>query len=355
MSYFPLLTIFPTDYRVYFILLILPFALVKMIDKVRVRHNPSASLFALFFIILYSVFVLYEGYYEKFIRLAPLITVYSLFISRVECSEGSYAALKKVLTVIVLYVLFSTLLIAIGEPIAIKVRDFLYPISENVRGDPSFNSYSNFRSVRFAGIYYNPNVLGGLAFIILIGFYELFNPKLFSKYFYLLVFPSQLLIFLSGSRVYLVALMVFYFLRVYKKRGTLKWTISLIAPLLLIMMPALISGFSEGGSMSIKFAIIYDYLSNSTALEIIFGSLNQEIAFDAEYFFYLGNYGVIVLLSVFYLYFYLFFYAGFSKPFVVSLFITGFANTVFYNFFYFSVLFVIMFFVLNRGKNITSR
>lgn len=351
MSYFPFLVIFPTDYRIYFIALVAPFVLIKIINKVRIVSSFSVSLVMLCYIILYSIFVFYGGYYEKFVRLAPLALVYFLFISRVSYNEKSYAVLKNVLTIITLYVFFTTIFIAFGESTIVSIRDFLYPISEHIRGDPHFGSYSGFRSVRFAGIYYNPNVLGGLAFIILIGFYELFNPKIFSRYFYLLVVPSQFMIFLSGSRVYLIALMVFYLLRIYRKGDALKWTIFLMIPVLFIMTPALVSGFSEGGSMIIKFGIIYNHLSNSTVLEFIFGSLSQDMPFDAEYFFYLGNYGVIILLSVFYLYFYLIFYAKFSKPFVISLFITGFANTVFYNFFYFAVLFVVMFFIFNRRRS----
>ena len=350
MSYFPLVVIFPTDYRIYFIALTFSFVFIKLIDKVVISSRSSISLIIFFYIVLYSMFVLSGGYYEKFVRLAPLALVYLLFISRVPFNEKSYVILKKVLTVIILYVFFTLIFIALGESIIINMRNVLYPISENVRGDPLFSLYEGFRSVRFAGIYYNPNVTGGLAFIILIGFYELFNPRIFSRYFYLLVIPSQLIIFLSGSRVYLVALIVFYLLRLYKTGDGFKWTVFLIIPILLIMVPALVSGFSEGGSMVIKLNYIYNHVSNSTIQEFVFGSLGQNVAFDAEYFYYLGNYGIIILLSVFYLYFYLIYYANFSKSFTVSLFVTGFANTVFYNLFYFSILFVIMFFIINRRK-----
>ena len=64
MSYFPFLVIFPSDYRIYFIALVFPFVLIKIIKEVRIKASFNASLVILSYIILYSMYVFYEGYYD---------------------------------------------------------------------------------------------------------------------------------------------------------------------------------------------------------------------------------------------------------------------------------------------------
>lgn len=362
MSYFPLILIFPSIYAVEFAVSYIFFLLFQLLANNQKLFSINIQInlisISLFYLFACAGYFFFQGFIEKSLRLVPLILVYSIFIIRTNISHNSLHSLRAVLVFLIWYIAVTTIWLALGDQESIIFRHTFYPLhegaelGENVWGNPLFESYSSFRNPRFAGLFYNPNILGGLIFFILLGFYELYNPKIFSKYFWIVVTPSIFLLVLAGSRVYILASMVFFLSRLLT-RDRVNFFLPALALMFLLLpflMPAIISGFGEGGSMVIKFGKITNYLQDATLMELFFGS-NYHIAFDSEFGFFIGNYGLIIFTILCYAFYYLAIKANISKAFVFSIFITGAANTIFYNLFYFCLIFVILIFLLNQNRN----
>jgi|GEM_PF-6656387 len=210
------------------------------------------------------------------------------------------------------------ILLALGNPGMVTIRDGYYPIELNVWNYGISETLSfNLREFRAGGVYYNPNVLAGCIFLTYLPLYILRNysekQMKWSAYSTPLFHISTLIagsgLFLAGTRTYLVVFIIMFLLpRFSSLIGLLKRLKINLSNLLLFLAisflfsfvaPQIFSGFgaSSDGSISIKNQILLSYINSSDAIQLLFGGI-YNVHFDAEYGYWLGSAGALGLLAV---------------------------------------------------------
>jgi hypothetical protein len=194
-----------------------------------------------------------------------------------------------------------------------------YPIDLNLWTYSELKSLSDFNEVRFAGIFYNPNVMGLnmlLLFCCLLKFIKS-NNNIIATLFVLSFFSLSIL--LTGSRTAMLTFLIinYFAFRKHFTKNTFVLVISLLFVIGLFYFPTLArllssfrvfdigSTFSTDGSGEIKINLLLDWLSqlfldaNFNFFEFIFGVGSIPIQFDFDFGYILqmcGVFGMSVLI-----------------------------------------------------------
>lgn len=286
---------------------------------------------------------------ENLVRFAPILLLSWLY------PYDSIFIDIKILRVIcfslLCWLVVGQILLALGNPGMVTIRDSYYPIETNFWNyEISEMLFNDLREFRAGGVYYNPNVLAGNIFLTYLPLYILRNysekqikwSTYFTSLFHISTFIVGFSLFLSGTRTYIVVFLVMFLLpRFSFLIGLFKSLKINLSNLLLFLSISFLfsliaaqisSGFdpnSINGSASIKNQILLSYINSSDAIQLIFGGI-YNVHFDAEYGYWLGSAGALGLLAV--LLFYLMIAANSrtSRPIIFLFLLIGIGNSLLY-------------------------
>jgi len=95
--------------------------------------------------------------------------------------------------------------------------------------------------------------------------------------------------------------------------------------------------FTQTGSANIKIVVIFDYLSQASIGDLLFGG-KFDRNFDAEYGNWIATSGYLGVLAFFIFYKMVYRFAPQTKALIISFLLIGIGNTLFYNLLYASIL-----------------
>lgn len=313
--------------------IIIPILLMKLLIEAR-KNILKYLFFKLFFILLISggvIFTLYNSPTEL-IRFAPIISIALLF----PYEKININGINSITLIGLIYIFSFQILIAIEWGFAINIRDILYPIENDPWSKTSHEFIANqFRSIRAAGIYYNPNVAASVtAFFGILHYYasKYSEEKKFLTFVQVIAIVS---IYLTGSRTYLVAYILFLLL---SSSRNLKYIIPIGAIVTIISAPFILEYYvndfyDSSGSMYIKLNILKEYIiaksESHTLIDLLFGG-TYGIHFDSDLGYIIGGWGIFGFLSV------LLYTTQFAKhhprtiPALIPIIATGFGNSLFF-------------------------
>lgn len=305
---------------------------------------------------------------EDLVRFVPILLLSTLFpLSALQLEPLPIA---RVAAGLLVFLITTQILIALGNSPVVELRDNWYPIEANVWeygvADTIFYDYGSFRA---AGIFYNPNVLG----LILVLYYFLFasaqdyaraaSKKGFMEtrfIFYIIFIMTLFSVYLTGSRTAVLGLLVFLIIKTSGIRFNIK---SLLTPRAIMASLGGLAFFGyflahrvhQGlvetqGSANVKIRVLLNHLQSSDLTTLLFGGVFSR-HFDAEYGYWIGAgglLGLIAFLMVLYLYFR---YIRTARPIVFALALMGVGNTVFYGLLTGVVAFVTLGVVANLEVN----
>ncbi len=184
----------------------------------------------------------------------------------------------------------------------IVFRETFYPIDDNRWEEAKVDQlYEGFRGVRAAGLFYNPNVMAQMVFFpYLIS--ALLSKRPFSGSAHnVLALGSIFSIALSGSRTFLVTMILLLLLNAVKTQLVRGVTIfGLVVGGLEFIREFIFNDFSAtGGSMAIKFSILYDYIalmgsSPENWARLVVGG-TYDVHFDADIGYIIAAWGFVGL------------------------------------------------------------
>jgi hypothetical protein len=248
-----------------------------------------------------------------------------------------------------LWLVATQILISFQNPIVHDLRDRFYPVLVNYwdYGD-DIDKILEFRGFRAGGLYYNPNVLASILYLLHLVVHLLHSgrqasssPALIRSIYYLILPLSCIGLFLTGSRTYIF---VFLFtivssllpksvsLTLSKKTGmNLLVTVIISSLAVSEVFASLLAGFggTTEASVTIKNNILLNYIDNISFYQLLFGG-NPNIHFDAEYGYWIGISGLFGLLAV--LIFYCLFFVR-NRAFlyiIISFLLIGIGNSMLY-------------------------
>lgn len=305
---------------------------------------------------------------EDLVRFAPILLLCALFpLSALQLNPLPIA---RVTAGLLVFLITTQILIALGNGAVVEMRDNWYPIETNVWeygvADSVFYDYGSFRA---AGIFYNPNVLG----LMLVLYYFLFasvqeyahaaSKKGFIKtrlIFYTIFIMTLFSVYLTGSRTAILGFLIFLILKVSGIRFEIK---SLLTPRAMMaslgglaffgyfLADRVYQGLVETqGSANIKISILLNHLQSSDLTTLLFGGVYNR-QFDAEYGYWIGAGGLLGLIAVFMVFYLYFRYIRTTRPIVIALALMGIGNTVFYGLLTGVVAFVTLGVVTNLEVN----
>jgi hypothetical protein len=297
------------------------------------------------------------------IRLLPFLLLILGYPYTSLTDKLPFALLKDITIVILLYITTTQILLILGNPQAILYRDLFYPVSDNILentwdyGSLDMQSaLTSFGRFRAGGLWRNPNVLASLSFFYLTAYYSIYinlkpdtinSPTFLSKNKNL-IFIASLPTFLTLSRTYIFAVVLFLFcfywgsfLRTIatfkvniKTLIILAFSIVFLTYSIFILSDRIANSVTSDSSLFLKNEILFDYIHSSSIFDLFFGSsraLVNTIQFDAEFGYWLGSGGFLALSSI--ILFYLIFNQAshsFAYPIILPVLFAGFGNTQLY-------------------------
>ena len=302
-----------SNYIIFTLLFLSFLANFKNINKYKIHK------YLLFISLLLSVLVgtLLSNNEVDYLRIGSLLIIFFSFPYQFNFNVNHY----KLLIVIALYLF----VLQVGNGLNIGfISNYIssyYPIEENVWRYGELKSVADLVTTRFAGVFYNPNIMGQnmvLLFCFLLKYLKSeHHRKIIKIIVWSLFFVS---ILLAGGRTAMITFLIINFFA-FRKRITKKSLVFGI-PLLLFgglfylpKLDKLISNFrvfninaifSSQGSGSIKLNILTDWLSqlfidsNFNIFQVLFGigSIHTQFDFDIGYLLQMfGFLGFAVLLG----------------------------------------------------------
>lgn len=238
----------------------------------------------------------------------------------------------------------------------------LYPYELNVWKYGEISSVSDLSEIRFAGVFYNPNIMGQnmlFLFCLLLKFIRINNNKIMVFCLLSIFFLS---ILLTGGRTAMFTFLIINYFA-FRKHFT-KTTFLLGIPLLLLMglfyLPSIdtfISNFrvfdlgstyTKDGSGSVKINILLDWLSqlfmdaNFNLFEVIFGVGSIPTQFDFDFGYILQMFGVFGLVILIGFLIKIYHRTMQQYRFIFFLFLISIGATVIINFRYSILIFIIL-------------
>jgi len=211
--------------------------------------------------------------------------------------------------------------------------------------------------IRAGGLYFNPNVLGVVVLLYFFIFdislrnYEQIiahdKKKFIKPFIYLLMFSLVVFsIMLTKSRTVIIALLAYIIFQnlnlidlirfKLKKRIIIPMIFTLV--ILSIFIKKIMTGIlTKTGSANIKFVEIFDYLSQASIWDLLFGG-RFDVNFDSEYGNWIGASGYLGILAFFIFYKMIHRFAPQTKALLISLLLISFGNTLFYNLLFGTIL-----------------
>jgi hypothetical protein len=285
---------------------------------------------------------------EHLIRFIPVLLLTWLY--PYDSFSSDIKLLRHVSFALICWLVVSQILIALGDPVFLHIRDYYYPVEHNSWDYGISDSLSlGFRAFRAAGLYYNPNTLASCIFLAYLPLYlsrehsinmEI-SPRLSSALFMASSFISILGIFLTGSRTYMAGIMILLtFPSILSLTRSIifkrfNWSHFFLICASLYILPffaeSVIEGFGETGeaSVSIKNANLLSYINTTDAVHFIFGG-SYGIGFDSEYGCWFGGSGAMGLLALLLFYLMIAINSRTSRVIVFCLLLVGIGGTLFY-------------------------
>ena len=276
---------------------------------------------------------------------------------------------------IILYLAITQILLLQGNQLILNFRDFAY----NYEGSDIHKNYGvtdnifinafdfSYWKIRGGGLYSNPNLLAGIVFFYFLIFditwiyqnYITNTPKKKWKNFvYLLILVITLSVLMqSKSRTFLIGFFIYLIIKNYdlnsfiKFKVTKKFLIILVFSItfLSLFFQKIISGFSEGGSVNIKYSILSNYIENVSTFNLLFGGIH-DVWFDAEFGYWIGGVGLFGFFAFIIFYTIVYRFWLHSRPLIVSFLFTSIGTSLFYSLMFASIL-IPLFIILLSNTN----
>ena len=267
---------------------------------------------------------------------------------------------------ILIYLCVSQILILQENQLMIDFRDFGYRSEWSYAFDQYGHVENIFREfidffkddyIRAGGLYFNPNVQGVVillySFIFSIS-WKNYNQtiahdkkKIIKLFIYLLMFSLMIFsIMLTKSRTVIISLLAYIIFQNLNISDLIRFKLKkkLIIPIfftiiiLSIFIENIMKGiFTQTGSANIKIVVIFDYLSQASIGDLLFGG-KFDRNFDAEYGNWIATSGYLGVLAFFIFYKMVYRFAPQTKALIISFLLIGIGNTLFYNLLYASIL-----------------
>lgn len=319
--------------------------------------NIKILIFLLFLpSIIMSAF--YPG--DDFFRFWPVLLI--VFAFPFSDFKINYFKVLFVSLCILYFLIITQFFLAYGDDYFLNFRDRWYPHARPEKFIGGFTDsiiksmLSSNRTLRFGGLYHNPNILAGIIFMHYLIFdglsknlLSLFKGK--KKKFLQIIRQSTFVLvvcglFLASSRAIIVSFIFYLFfnnldfssLRKFKIKKISIFFIFLSFLFFLLIIESVIDGvFAERSSFRIKYSVFINYLGDVNFLDLFIGG-NFGLSFDQEYGYWLASSGLIGYLA-FIIFFYMMIKIVPTTKILVCIFLLiGLAATVFYNFLIISIV-----------------
>ena len=283
-------------------------------------------------------------------------------------------------SLILLYLIATQILMLQGNQILLNFRDIAYHYELSyvhrygISDDIIKNALNfNYGTVRSGGLYSNPNTLAGIVVIYFFIFdisWKYFDQiisydkKKLNKYFYWSIFLLVLFCLMqTKSKTYLIAFsiyIIFQYLDVIdllklkiKKKSIL--SLILVAGISSLIFQKVMEGiFLKGGSINIKYSILFNYLENISIFNLIFGGTFEANYFDTEYGYWIGTSGLFGIVAFFIFYIMVYRFLPQSKALLISLLVISFGASLFYNLLLVSILIPLFVILLSSSKKLKN-
>ena len=254
---------------------------------------------------------------------------------------------------IVIYLITSQILIAIGNEYFLILRDVWYPFKKDLNPfdmGVMTNIFFDYGRYRAGGIFHNPNVMASNLFLCFLMFSVSRNGieknRLSTPLFLILIAAVGASMYLTGSRTYMFVYILYIMAQTYSlcsisaflHKNPVKFLIvGILAVLgfvyvLLGFWERMVQGFTSEGSLGIKVAIVRDYIDSRLAdgdyVSLLFGGVHSN--FDAEWGQWFAALGFVGLFSILIYYFMIWRVIPASFALVLCFLLVGLGNTLIY-------------------------
>ena len=271
---------------------------------------------------------------------------------------------RKLSILILLYLIITQILLALGNETILNFREFGYANEwsyvfnyGDTTGAIIYETLSQRGNFRAGGLYHNPNDMAGV--ILLFFFiYDIstrylnqtnMNYKInrYKNLFSVSIFSLVLIgILLTKSRTLTIAFLLYILIQntnlteLIRLRFKKKFfvIITLVTGILYLNFERIMSGVLEkGGSANIKFRILASYIREENYFKLLFGGTFDK-HFDAELGYWLGAAGAMSIISFFIFYRLVYQVVPEAKALIFSFILISFGITLFYHLLFTSIL-----------------
>ncbi len=323
-------------------IIIFSFVLLFILSINAVSKISQLSIFNILFFLPGIIVVAFNHPFEL-IRFFPVL--YIIIFSPFCFIKINGRVLRYTCVGILIYLIFSQILIASNSVFWVEIRDNFYPVDKNVFEYGELpNEGFQFRTFRAGGIFYNPNVLGLVILLIYLIFLKFNSKSSLILNIILSVFCFFSLI-LTGSRTAIAGLILYfllntivpYFFRILKQNKVSIRSFLFYCSISIFLFIFLISFYSyiteaffdkTDGSGYIKIMILKNYLTQSDLFSLLIGG-HYGTQFDNDLGNWIGFSGFFGIIALFILYARLI-YNNSTRAISISILTMGIGNTTFF-------------------------
>ena len=281
-------------------------------------------------------------------------------------------------SLVLIYLIVTQLLLLHGNQVLMNFRDLAYdydPVNAHKSYGTTSNIFENaidfsYWKIRAGGLYSNPNTL---AAVVLLFFFIFdiswkfniqkigYNKKIWKSFIYLAMFSLVLMSLMqTKSKTYLITFLVYLIFQHLNIIDIIRLKVKtkLILPLFLsvgilsLFFEKIINNFFQGGSVNIKYSILFDYLKDASFFNIFFGGV-FDVYFDTEYGYWIGASGLAGIIAFYIFYKMVYRFSNQSKAILIALICSSFGSSLFYSLLLVSIL-IPMFIVLLSSEKINQ-
>jgi hypothetical protein len=235
--------------------------------------------------------------------------------------------LSKMHLLLMLFILIYLFVFQVGSAIGLSfiegLRDSLYPIEDNVWEVDEYAGVTSLQENRYAGIFYNPNIMGQnmvLLFCLFLAYFKIKKPNIILIIVSIVILLSTVL---TGSRTAIFTLLIlfFFYFRKYLTVNGFIFIASILGVIVLVKLDGILNylenfrsfnisslygeDLSSGSAKLHEFNVWFEQFQEynfSTISTLIFGvaAITLQVDFDFGYILQvLGLFGFLMLLFFF--------------------------------------------------------